>query len=222
MDINLMGILGPVLDDLFIGVTIYDREGRHVYFNKHAGKIGDLNPEDTLGYRINEVSNVREEESPTMLALKTGKPVQGIYMPYKTGRGRLVETLNYAFPLFYEEELVGVICFTADVFALTKMTENQTLVIPKETPEKAGGSAPVSFDQFIGANPVFREAVDMGQVAAKGPSSVMLMGETGTGKNSSPLTAQPYRRRFWKAPFSAPPRGPSLGRSTNPVYSNTH
>lgn len=118
-----------------------------------------------------------------MMALKTGKPVQGIYMPYKTARGRLVETLNHAFPLYYEEELVGAICFTTDVLALTKMTKNQTLTIQEETTEKTGRSAPVSFDKFIGKNPTFREAVDMAKVAAKGPSSVMLVGETGTGKD---------------------------------------
>lgn len=198
MDINLMGILGPVLDNLFIGVTIYDHEGRHIYFNQYAAKIGDLTPGDTLGYLIKEVSNVREEESPTMTALKTGKPVQGIYMQYRTARGRLVKSLNHAFPLYFEGKLVGAICFTTDVFALTKMTENKTLAIQEEASAKIDRSAPVPFEQFIGKNPVFREAVDMAKVAAKGPSSVMLVGETGTGKDLFARAIHEYGSRAGK------------------------
>lgn len=181
---NMASGLRPILDELFLGVLIIDSKGRIVYYNKRMGELDELTPGEALGYRISEVYSVRDDQSPTMRCLMSRRPVTGEYMVYKTARGRQIGSVNHAYPIIEEGELMGAMCLVTDVSSLSK------LVIPplangakKNQAEEGVKTAEVNFDDIIGVNPVFREAVDVAKVAALGPSPVMLVGETGTGKD---------------------------------------
>jgi arginine utilization regulatory protein len=181
MPLKIDTLLTSVLDHVFLGVLVVDEAGRIAYYNQRMGEIDELTMEETLGYKINEVYSVREADSPTMLALRSGKAVDGQFMAYRTARGRQINTLNHAYPLYDENgSLRGAVCLVTDVTSLMSMTLN---------PPAARRAAPaeqkrtVGFEDMIGKNPLFREAIDVAKVAARGPSPVMLVGETGTGKD---------------------------------------
>ena len=181
---NIVGALGPILDELFLGVLIIDKLGRIVYYNKRMGELDELTPEEALGYKISEVYSVRDDQSPSMRSLLSRRPVIGEYMIYKTARGRQIGSVNHAYPIFHQGELMGAICLVTDVSSLTKLVmspveSEKNRAAPAADVKQAG----VTFDHIIGINPVFREAVDVAKVAAAGPSPVMLVGETGTGKD---------------------------------------
>ena len=199
---NVFGVIGPVLDELYLGVLMVDRNGLIVYYNKRMAELDELTPEEVLGYRINEVYSVRDENSPSMLALGTRRPVKGLMMHYKTARGRQISSLNHAFPLFDRDELCGAICLVTDISSLTSqlMTGSRSKMNPPQSKPKA--EYRIKFESIIGKNPVFREAVDVAKVAAMGPSPVLLVGETGTGKDLFAKAIHDYGSRAGK-PFMA-------------------
>ena len=196
------GLLGPVLDELYIGVLVVDHQGLIVYYNQRLAELDELTSEEVLGYRINEVYSVKHDESPSMIALTTRRPVKGNSMHYKTARGRHVSSLNHAFPLFRNGELYGAICLVTDISSLTSQLMNdsrkKTAMISAEPPAESK----VRFEDVIGKNPVFREALDVAKVAAMGPSPVMLVGETGTGKDLFAKAIHDYGARADR-PFMA-------------------
>ena len=182
MQLKLGGVLLSILDQFFLGVLIIDQHGRIVYYNKRMGELDELTPEDSMGYRINEVYSVCEDDSPTMIALRTGQPVEGRFMVYKTARGRQLNTVNHAYPIYDNNELIGAVCLVTDVTSLMSTTMRpagaQSAKALSSKNEKW-----VKFDSLVGKSPLFREAIDVAKVAASGPSPVMLIGETGTGKD---------------------------------------
>jgi arginine utilization regulatory protein len=177
-----LGLLEPVLNELFLGALIADVQGRIVYYNKSMGELDELAPEEALGYKISEVYAVRDTESPTMTAIRTGRPVLGRYMVYKTARGRQIASLNHAYPLHQNGQVVGALCLVTDISSLTAMVMDQ-IKGPEPGGEDEPGPSKVTFKDLIGKNPVFCEALEVAKIAAAGPSSVMLIGETGSGKD---------------------------------------
>lgn len=199
---EIFGVLGPFLDEFFMGALIIDRQGLIVYYNQRMAELDELTPEEALGYRINEVYSVREEDSPSMVALRSRRPVNGKLMHYKTARGRHISALNHAFPLFDRGELWGAICLVTDISSLTSQIMDGPRPKADQNRTEPGPESKVRFENIIGKNPVFREALDVAKVAAMGPSPVMLVGETGTGKDLFARAIHDYGKRAEK-PFLA-------------------
>lgn len=200
---DIFGIMGPVWDELFCGVLVIDRNGLIIYYNQYLAELDELTPEEVLGYRINEVYSVRDEDSPSMTALASRRSVKGVLMHYKTARGRQISAFNYAFPLFHNGDIYGAVCIVMDISSFT--SQFATGARPKNNavmPGKPQQEPKVRFENIIGKNPVFREAVDVAKVAAMGISPVMLVGETGTGKDLFAKAIHDYGARADK-PFMA-------------------
>jgi arginine utilization regulatory protein len=195
---KVFGSLLPVLDELFMGVLAIDRNERIFYYNRFMGFLDDSTPEDMIGFKIQEVYSVKENESPTVEALRTGRSVLDRYMNYKTARGRQLASLNNAYPLYINGQVVASICLVLDVTSLLPYVSARRTIPalqPFETSEDR-----VEFSSLIGKNPLFREAVEVAKIAGNGPSPIMLVGETGTGKdlfsqaihNYSPMSKGQY------------------------------
>ncbi|UQZ88228.1 transcriptional regulator [Deltaproteobacteria bacterium Smac51] len=200
---DIFGLMGPIWDELFFGVIIIDHNGLIVYYNQRMAEMDELTPEEVLGYRINEAYSVRDKDSPSMIALTSRRPVKGQLMHYKTARGRQISAFNYAYPIFNNGELYGAVCLVMDVSSLTSQFMAGPRPKNNSTPQPAlQPEAKVKFENIIGKNPLFREAVDVAKVAAMGPSPVMLVGETGTGKDLFAKAIHDYGTRADK-PFLA-------------------
>jgi arginine utilization regulatory protein len=137
-----------------------------------------------------------------MIALASRRPGQGKFMHYKTARGRQISSLNHAFPLFDQGEFCGVICLVTDISSLTSQIMAGTAQKIKTARPASRPESKVRFENIIGKNPVFREAVDVAKVAAMGPSPVMLVGETGAGKDLFAKAIHDYGSRAAR-PFMA-------------------
>ena len=199
---GIFGIMKPVWDDLFCGVLIIDHNGLIVYYNKRLAELDELTPEEVLGYKIREVYSVRDDDSPSMIALTSRRPVKGLLMHYKTARGRQISAFNHAYPLYADGVLYGAVCLVTDISSLTSQIMTSAKQKTNAVQARPRPESKVRFESIIGKNPVFREAVDVAKVAAMGPSPVMLVGETGTGKDLFAKAIHDYGSRADK-PFMA-------------------
>jgi arginine utilization regulatory protein len=140
-----------------------------------------------LGKYILEVFPSLTEETSTLLkVIKTEKPL--IHMPqtYKNIRGQIIDTVNTTLPIKVNGKIIGAVEIAKD-YSKMKMLSNKLLdlqaqmnkipIKPAET-----NSAQYTVDDIITHNPDVEKLKKLALHIAKTNSSVLVFGETGTGK----------------------------------------
>ncbi len=179
-----LGITDPanafsILADLHEGVIIVDSHGEILYYNKAMAKIDDVNIDYALGKKITELYQLNEENSTTMVCIRTEKAVLNHVVLYRTHLGKLSNVICNAFPLFKGEQVVGAISFTKDYQMLEAIfSSGQTCNF---SPGKGNGTR-YAFSDIVGQDSGLLHAVKTAKLACDSPSPIMLSGETGTGK----------------------------------------
>lgn len=197
-------LLRTILDAINEGVQLSNREGVTVLYNRACERFEGLNRENVVGKKITEVYDVTEETSVHLNVMRTGKPVIEQYHQYYTVDGKRVDVIASTYPYYEGDEIVGVYSINRDV---TKMKEfmARTIELQKRlTRSKKGkeNSASYTFDDIIGVSAVIKEALASAKKIARNNSSVLIYGETGTGKE---LLAQSIHNAsmFMEGPFIA-------------------
>jgi arginine utilization regulatory protein len=191
--------LVKVLADFDEGVIIADRRGRIIFYNRTQGKIDDLDPRDVLGKKVTDIYELNTDTSIIFRCLNSGQPIINDPLIYRTRFGKTAYTLDSALPLFQRGEMVGAICFVKDYNLLQSAFDAAAQAMPPAVDRYDNGTR-FTFRDIVGKAPEFLRAIKIAKMAAGSPSSVMLMGETGTGKelfaqaihNHSPRKKYPY------------------------------
>lgn len=167
-----VGSLRRILDTLPLGVLITDREGVVIYYNQAHSVIDDLDAGLLLGKKENDLLF-----GPDIMSIchRTGRPILGFIYPYRTFRNKEVNGAYWVYPLHLNGRVEAAICFTQPL-----ATAEEEYKIQVQWPE----ATPVAAREkkFIGKSQIFKKALNMARKAAKGPSPVLLVGATGTGK----------------------------------------
>lgn len=198
LDLDTIDLV-KVLADFDEGVIITDRHGRVIFYNRTQGKIDNLDPRDVLGKNITDVYELNTDTSIIFRCLNSAQPIINDLLIYKTHLGKTAYTLHSALPLFQRGKMVGVICFVKDYNLLQNAFDAAAQASPPSVDRFENGTR-FTFGDIVGEAPEFMRSVKIAGMAAKSPSSVMLMGLTGTGKelfaqaihNQSPRNKHPY------------------------------
>ena len=185
------------------GVLITDHNGALIYYNKALARLDGLDHQDVLGRSITEIYQLDPYQSMTLTALRLARPIINRPHIYKTVDGKLVNSISSAYPLFDNNVMVGAVCTVTDYSSLMEnysQTEDKT----RSRPELLADLGPdvVTFENLIGRDENMLAAIDVARRASATPSSVMLIGETGTGKElfAKAIHHQSHRS---KGPFMA-------------------
>lgn len=183
-----------LLEDFYEGITVTDSLGRVLFMNDEQARMDDIQPETVIGKKVTEIYQVDDGVSPTMQCLKTGNPIKGLACYYRTNLGKLVNSIHNIFPLYEDRKILGAICFIQDfsiieqkfdsVSQSKKLNNFQELnkLSTGRSNKQLGNGTCFSFHDIIGESREFLEATKVAKLAAQSTSSVMLFGETGTGK----------------------------------------
>jgi len=163
------------------GVVIADKSGRIVFYNNTQAQIDDLEPDYVIGKSVPEVYNLDQNSSLILRCIKSGRPILGEMLYYRTCRGKLVNTVNSAYPLMQHDRVSGAICFIKDYNLLNKEISASPAFNPYEGHGYGNGTR-FSFADIIGDDEKFLQSVKEARLTSNSPSPVMLYGETGTGK----------------------------------------
>jgi len=211
MDINKFSFL-PLLENFYEGITVMDSLGHVLFMNDEQARMDDIQPETIVGKKVTEIYQVDDGISPTMQCLKTGRQIKGMACYYRTNLGKLVNSIHNIFPLYEGEKLLGAICFIQDFSTIEQRFDfvskskkinnfHELNRFPAgKCNRQLGNGTCFSFRDIIGESREFLEAIEMGKLAAQSTSSVMLFGDTGTGKelfaqsihNHSPRKTENY------------------------------
>ena len=179
--------VAQIYDDYHEGMFILDSRGRIVYYNRVMAVMDGYAPmEEISGKHFVDIYNLTEKNSVSLGCLTTQAPIKRPVF-YYTKQGVLVNAYCNSYPFFEDGQLAGALCFSLDFnLASTALEElTRTYLASPEAAKKRPQSAleaPHTFAHLIGRSPSFQAAVDKAKEAAKYDLSIMLVGETGSGK----------------------------------------
>lgn len=174
-----------VMDALQEGVHIVDSEGITILYNQAMEVIEGFNGEHVLGKHLLDLFPDWTKENSTLLTvIASGEPIYDRDQSYVNFKGKRIQTINTTLPIYLNQELIGAVEIAKDVTHVSHMTERivdlqQKLIEPSLS---KGGIRQYRFEELIGRSPVYLEAINIARRASKSSSSVLIYGDTGTGK----------------------------------------
>nr|WP_096186788.1 sigma 54-interacting transcriptional regulator [Evansella halocellulosilytica] len=185
-------IYQQLLDAIDVGIHVVNAEGHSVIYNKKMSEIEDMAKEDVIHKNIMEIFLFKkEDESRLLQALRKGSIRKNAKQTYFNYKGQEITTINDTFPLYDEDEIIGAVEIAKDITKIEQLTRETA----REKQE-----AKYTFDKIIGESDAIHEVIESAKKATRTTSSVLVTGETGTGKelftqsihNGSDRSAKPF------------------------------
>jgi arginine utilization regulatory protein len=181
-----------ILDDIEIGIHVVNAEGNTIIYNKKMMEIESMEMEDVLEKNLLDVFSFAQNGYSTLLeALQKGRSIKNAKQTYYNNKGKEITTINNTFPITENGILIGAVEMARDV------TKYERLL--RENLFKTGNTK-FTFESIIGSSDQIQEVIDASKRATRTNSSVLIVGETGTGKelfaqsihNGSPRMSKPF------------------------------
>jgi len=189
---------------------IVDADGTTIIYNEAMAQLEKISVDDALGKPFRQVfSNIPEDESTLYQALVNRAEVRNEQQTYLNIYGKEITTINSTIPIIVDGQVVAAMEIARDITDIKDMSDRLLKLQDSMSPEPgeriedpASGLRHYHFEDIIGEDPVFLQAVERAMKATSNTASVFIYGETGTGKE---LFAQSihYGGKRQKKPFLA-------------------
>ncbi|MCF8010565.1 MAG: sigma 54-interacting transcriptional regulator [Clostridiales bacterium] len=194
-----------IINSIDEGIHVADKNENLRFINPAQEKLDDLKAKDVLGKHWLDIYSLDEKTSLVLNVLKEGKPIKNRYQNYVTHDGKYVSIVCSCLPLYSEGKIIGAAAITSD-YVKFKRTAEKILNLNEEKLDKnnkqEGKEKYYSFNDIWGKNKKLLESIEWGKAAAKSESSVLIYGETGTGKEMFAQSIHKNSKRS-KGPFLA-------------------
>ena len=191
-------ILRAAAEVLGGAMHIVNSEGITILYNEEMAKLEKTQIKNVIGKPFREVfSNIPEEESTLMRALKERKPTKNQQQTYLNEYGKEINTVNSTVPIIVDGKVIAAMEVARDITEIKNMSDTildlQSDLTARKTSEETSevsdkGKAPqrgirrYRFSDIIGESRKFEETIARARKAANNDTSVILYGETGVGK----------------------------------------
>ena len=181
-------LLEVVLSHSNEGIHMVDTNGITKYYNAAAAIMDGLEPSEVLGKHVLEIFPSLDRGTSTLLKVaRTGKPIVDQQQVYTNVKGVEISTVNTTLPIFGQEgNLLGAVEVSRDISGIRKLAEQvidlRRRLHSEDPAARAEQGAIYHFSDIIGESSALREVLARGALAAHNDSPVMVVGETGTGK----------------------------------------
>ncbi len=163
-----------LLNELDIGIHIINEESKTIIYNRKMMEIESMEHSDVLYKSPLEVFAFEENKNSTLIeALKLGKTNKNIKQTYFNNKGQEITTLNNTFPIIENGKIKGAIEISTEISHF-----KQTM---KTNPSRKQNNK-FTFDHIIGDSNAIQSVITEAKRVIRTSSSILLVGETGTGK----------------------------------------
>lgn len=171
-------ILEYLINNLNEGIHIVDNKGKTIYYNTAMEKIEGLKREDVIGKKVYEYLKEMENSSTLMNALKDRKEYKDVLQNYFRKDGREITSLNTTIPVVVNDKVIAAIEVARDMTQIKSLNEKLCNLVKND--KKSQGH--YLFDDIIGESLILKNEINKAVRASLSNSSVLIYGETGTGK----------------------------------------
>lgn len=186
---NRLYLLARALDQISDGAQIYDKNACVVYFNRASRGISHIpSGVNVEGRHLLDLYNLEESVSTTMTALQTQAPVIDRVDSFRINDFSKdpIASANTSYPIFRDGELIGAVVFeqTAEIVEknIKKLEATRRALGSFQNQQPKVSFSGYTFDNVIGHCQKLRDAVALAKRVATQDSPILLVGETGTGK----------------------------------------
>jgi arginine utilization regulatory protein len=171
-----------------IGVHVIDKDRKTIIYNEAMAELEGLEIYQVIDKDILDIFPSLNENTSTLIkVIHSGEPILNSTQTYFNFRGHSITTISSTIPLYSGDVIVGALEIAQDVTNLRKLSD-QLLELQQELKESKRDSKRTpqikkyTFANIIGNNKSLVMAKEVGERASETPSSVLIHGETGTGK----------------------------------------
>ncbi|MDQ0220204.1 PAS domain S-box protein [Peribacillus cavernae] len=188
----LWGIFIRIIDEIDVGLHAVDEKGNTIIYNKKMMQIESMDIQDVLDKNLLDVFMFSNDQDSTLVqALQKGKETKNVKQTYFNNKGMEITTINNTFPIIEDGQIKGAVEIAKDVTKLERLIRDNI---------NRKGNTKYTFDSIIGESLSIQEVIDNSKRATRTSSSVLIVGETGTGKelfaqsihNGSNRSAAPF------------------------------
>ncbi len=158
--------LRTIIESIDQGVLAIDRKGLIKYCNGIGASLLHKDKEELIGRPINNIL----KDSPLLDVLKTGRGYDGREESYQNKK-REMNFLMTAKPILIEGHVEGVVATFRNIFEVHKQAYN-IMATERE----------VGIESILGESPQMRQLRERAKQIAQSNSTVLITGESGTGK----------------------------------------
>jgi arginine utilization regulatory protein len=185
-------IYQQILDDIDIGIHAVNADGKTIIYNKKMMEIESMEVEDVLDRNLLDVFAFDTNGDSTLLeAIQKGKSILNSKQTYYNNKGKEITTINNTFPIINNGIHIGAVEIARDV------TKYERLL--RENLQKKGNTT-FTFESIIGSSDKIQDVIEASKRATRTNSSILIIGETGTGKelfaqsihNGSSRSSKPF------------------------------
>ncbi len=173
------------LNSLDICIEIVNKYGYLIVSSKGYEKLHNVNQEKVLGKHITEVYDLNADTSVLLRCLKEKKVIKNHYSEYYAKNGITSYSISDVYPIYSNDKILGSIVIGTDITKVKEISEKnfilQEKIPPQIHPSNENGTQ-YSFKDIKGSSQSIKMIIKTSKKVAVGTSPVMLIGETGTGK----------------------------------------
>lgn len=202
-------LLENVFNQVSEAITIWDGECRILMLNDAAAKLESHLINNVLGKHVTSLYQARNDTVLVIpLVIENKKPILNLRQDFVTHSGKELQILSNNYPILRDGCLIGATSLMEDWTKMDELAkriiELQGLLVERPGKAKKDHALPAkfTFNDIIFGSGAMRKVIDRCKQVADSDSSVMLYGETGTGKELFAQSIHNASRRA-KRPFIA-------------------
>lgn len=164
------------------GIHVIDNEGKTILYNKVMEDLEGLDGSEVVGRKILDVFPSLNENTSTLCSvLKNGEPIMDRYQNYVNKKGYNITAVNTTIPIKIDGKVMGAVEISKD-FTKVKELYDKIIQLRNKNSNSNENSSTFTFDNITGYSFKFLKTVETAKMASKSASTVLVYGETGTGK----------------------------------------
>lgn len=186
LEIDQQNSVIDLLESLNEGILIVDKDYKIIYYNKTLETIENLEAQDVIGRNFFEVFPDKSIANSTIYqCMKDGTKIVDQLEKYYTYRGNSVSVLNTTIPLYKDGEIIAVLDLSKDLNHLNQLIKTNDNAYSNKNNHKKKNylkTKGYSFEDIMTKSDQMKHTIHLAKRAAQQDSNVLIVGETGTGK----------------------------------------
>jgi len=178
--------LDKILDNINEGIHVVNELGQTVIYNEKMSELEGMDKEIVMHKKIDQVfPSLNEDNSTLLLTLKNKEIIKNNQQEYLNKFGHKIITINTTMPIHLENGSIWALEIARDITETKKLYNKiislqEKLYTDKDLNEE--NNKYFTFSDIKGKNKKLKQVISYARQAARTDSSILIVGDTGTGK----------------------------------------